>query len=197
MGLRAFFAFELDPGALGLLTAVREVYLDTDPSWAGEKWVSPENLHVTVAFMPSLPESEVERLVHDVSATLESSRTFDLVVDGVRAVPRMARTRMLWGTFARDDDPAVREIATIVTDAARGHMDPRMDHRFTPHVTLARARRQRPCRDTAIASASASILAADLGIRTVSVRSVTLFSSTLGPAGPTYEVLSRAPIGVD
>jgi 2'-5' RNA ligase len=193
MGVRAFFAFELDRRTAGLFDSAGHIYLDEDPAWVGEKWVPAENLHVTVGFMPSLPAQEADPLVHEVSLAVDGSLPFDLVAEGICVVPHPGRAKMLWGTFGQGDRTAA-EIAGIVADVAGAYLDHAPARRFVPHVTLVRARRPLPCLGQAISSASASILAADLELRTITVRSIALFSSTLGPAGPVYEVLSRTRI---
>ena len=64
-----------------------------------------------------------------------------------------------------------------------------------PHVTLVRARSPRRVHPDALAKATALVQAAGKepdGV--VSVRSVTLFSSTLRPAGPEYRELAVAEL---
>jgi 2'-5' RNA ligase len=66
---------------------------------------------------------------------------------------------------------------------------------FHPHVTLARARRPRTVPDAALLAASEVLTdPAALAATTMSVVCATLLSSTLGPAGPTYDTLGTIPL---
>jgi 2'-5' RNA ligase len=64
--------------------------------------------------------------------------------------------------------------------------------RFRPHVTLCRTRTARAAPQDALKAADAALHARGKeNDRSVSVRSATLYSSTLGPGGPSYAVLDR------
>ena len=193
--MRAFFAIELLEDPRDLLSEAASAFSDADPSWRAEKWVRADLLHVTLAFLPRLPEREVGRLVSEARADLASVAPFDLVLHGLRAVPSRGRARMLWASFVGPHGPC-RRLASSVADSAGPHLDAGAVRPFTPHVTLARARRPRPADPAALAAGEAVVLSGG-DARTVSVRAVTLFSSDLSGGGPTYTVLDEIPLARD
>jgi 2'-5' RNA ligase len=131
-------------------------------------------------------------MVDRLRAATSAVDNFDLRVAGVRAIPSVRRASTVWASL---DDPRSR--AALLADGIAQAVGLPADSRpFRPHVTLVRARRPRPLEPAAIALAqdvlSASGKEAD---RTVSVRSATVYSSTLGSSGPAYAPLATLHLG--
>jgi 2'-5' RNA ligase len=62
--------------------------------------------------------------------------------------------------------------------------------RYVPHITLGRAGRNAPPRS--LVRELAGLAEFDAG--SMLVDEITVFASKLGPEGPTYDVLARAPL---
>jgi 2'-5' RNA ligase len=93
---------------------------------------------------------------------------------------------MLWAAYG-DTDGLCAALASAAAHAATGFGTTPEDRAFVAHATLARSRSARPLQDVALRA----LAAAQEGVPTfVSVRSATLFSSTLTRTGPRYEPLS-------
>jgi 2'-5' RNA ligase len=176
-----------------MLAAVRNAVSDADPSWRTEKWVPARNLHITLAFIPDLPRSEIDHVLEATRSHVTGSRTFHLPFDRVRSTPRARRARMLWATFADPDGHGAR-LADAVRAAVSDHLAEEGPRAFRPHVTLCRARRPHAIAPAALDSASALLRAS---LESVSVSSATLYASTLGPGGPTYDPLGLVPLEDD
>ena len=188
---RVFLAIDPSPGVRGALAQLQQALRDGDPRWLGEKWVRPELLHVTVRFIGAMDDSDVSRLLGALRAGISEQRPFELALRGVRAMPDLRRASMLWATLGGDAEVLRRLCATVdgAVSAATG-IEP-VPRALRPHVTLARARRPHRLDRAAIDAASAYLGSCGKDPdRIVSVRSLTLYASTLGPAGPTY-----APLG--
>jgi 2'-5' RNA ligase len=154
--------------------------------------VAVDLLHVTLAFIGAVPDVQLPDLVARLSAAAASSEPFSLRVCGVRAVPSAGRASMIWATMDGGEDEA-RELSERLGLAANLTRDPRL---WRAHITLIRARRPRPADAAALGAAGAFLSAPGKEPeRTVSVRSATVFSSTLGRQGPVYEPLSRISLG--
>jgi 2'-5' RNA ligase len=195
MPARCFLAIDLEPPAVALLEGATRALLDAAPDWVGEKWVRPELLHVTLVYIGALPHSRVPDALADVGRACLGHPAHTLVLSRVRARPSSGRASMLW---ARLDGDAHRTaaLARDLADALEYSFGLRRDERaFVPHVTLARARAPRPIAPGALAAADAVLAAGKDLDGSVSVRSVTMYSSTLGPQGPHYEPLGSAPLG--
>lgn len=188
---RVFVAIELPEPARDLLDDALAAFLRAAPSWRDEKPVAARLFHVTLAFVGAVPDPALPALLERLRCAVRAFEPFALDVDGVRAVPSLHRATMVWASLAGDVD----EAAVLADAVARAADLPDTDRRFRPHVTLARARRPRRVERDAIAAAQAAL--SDPGKETdrvVSVRSVTVFSSTLGNGGPVYEPLAVLPL---
>jgi len=184
---RCFLAITLPAPALRALTEARAAFLEAAPAWAGEKWVRPELLHVTVAFFGAVPDARLDTLVAGLEAFTSVTRPFTLRLTGARAVPSQRRASMIWASLDGDVD-AVSAVRDHALAAAGCAADPR---RFSPHVTLARARGVRRVHHVALQAADRILSeAGKTAVGTMSVPSLTVFSSTLDGSGPSYRPLS-------
>lgn len=197
MTLRAFVAIELPDAARARLVTAGSSFVDADPAWSGEKWVTESNLHITLRFIGPLDEGDVPEVVSALRLVSDASRPFTLHMSRIQAVPSPSLARMLW-SVADGDVRACASIASHIADVLQPWAGEAERRPFRPHVTLARARRPRRVIPGALEEA-ARVLASDAapGERSVSVRSATLFSSSLGARGPTYESIARVPLGSD
>jgi 2'-5' RNA ligase len=191
---RCFIAVDLPPKTVRLLGAACSSLVEAAPAWAGEKWTRAENLHITLIFIGSVPHAAVGDVLADAARACAVHASFDLSLAGVRAVPSRGRARMLWATFQGQ----VAESSRLARDLGRT-LERRLgldapDRAFVPHVTLARARDHRVTPGEALIAAEEHIASGKPGDRTVSVRSVTLYSSTLRPDGPVYEPLGSVSL---
>lgn len=205
MPARCFLAIGLTPAVRGALRGARAAFVDEAPDWAGEKWVAPELLHATLKFIGPLPDAAVDEALEALSAAAVcASRANDpasaapgvrLRLDSVRAVPSSRRTGMLWATFTDPGGGAAR-LHRAVDDALSMSFGVAADERpFSPHATLLRTRRPRRAPDAALAAARSRLDSVPDRDRSMSVPSFTLLASTLGPGGPTYDVVGEVPLG--
>ena len=183
---RAFFAIALTPAITGALGDCRRACLDADPAWAGEKWVSPENLHVTLRFLGDIPESVLHRYAEAADTTLRCHAPYTLSIDRVRAVPRLQSASMIWAVPEAGADRTIR-LARLIEDVVVREGAAPETRRFSPHVTLCRARRPRHLAPDAARSMDAALEHVPVPHRSMSVREVMLYTSTLTPDGPVYD----------
>jgi RNA 2',3'-cyclic 3'-phosphodiesterase len=192
---RCFLAIELSRGVLRVLGEAERALVHAQDAWAREKWVRADLRHITVKFIGPLPDDAVPGVLAALTAAVRDHAPMRLRLSDVRAMPSSRRASMLWGVF--DGDVAGCAALAAVCDrvlAEQFGVDPE-PRGFRPHTTLARTRSARRLSATAIEAARAAIAAGKDADRTVSVRSVTLFSSTLHPNGPEYVVLGSVPLG--
>jgi 2'-5' RNA ligase len=195
--MRSFVAMELpEATADGLVAAGARIRV-LDPGWAGEKWVAPSALHVTLEFLGDRDASTLDALTARLRERLAALELVDWSLAGLRAVPSLRRASMLWAVPSREPG-GLREAAAIVRDAAAQLGIDVSDKPFVTHVTLVRARRSRRVDPDALSAAWIEA-SREVGGKTpfgiVSGREVTVFTSTLTRSGPVYEVWDRAPLG--
>jgi 2'-5' RNA ligase len=186
MPTRAFIAVAASPdirrAALKLADQLRHA--------AGEvKWVAPENLHWTLQFLGDVEQLEIPAVCTAVSTAVAELESFDLEARGAGAFPAADRPRTLWLGAGAGAQAMVALHGAIQKKLDRlGYRGER--RRYVPHITLGRAGRKGPPRP--LIRELAALAEYDGG--SMLVDEVTVYASRLGPEGPTYEVLARAPL---
>jgi len=191
---RAFFAIGLAPAITDVLQDCRLACAETDPSWAGEKWVSPENLHLTLRFLGDTEHAALRRYAEAVRVAVSGFSPYELGIGRVRVVPQTRSASMIWAVPEPGADRTTR-LAKMIDDAVAGEgavPDPR---RFSPHVTLCRARRPKRLRPDSVEAMDATLAGVPGSRTSMSVRTVMLYTSTLTPEGPVYERIAVMSLG--
>ena len=101
-------------------------------------WTSPEDWHLTLAFLGEVPAATVDRLGPRLEQTGARHRPFPLALAGAGAFPSAGDARVLWCGLA-GDRRALDDLATAVAAAATqaGATRPDAGRPFSPHLTLA------------------------------------------------------------
>jgi 2'-5' RNA ligase len=188
MPLRTFVAVTASPevrsAAIKLMSRLRGSAAAT-----GVKWVAPENLHWTLQFLGDVDERDIPEVCQAVATGAGECSAFDVEARGAGAFPSADRPRTLWigaGEGARE--MSVLHAAVERRLKKRGYRGE--ERRFVPHITLGRAGRKG--QPQSLAGELAELADYDAG--SMLVDEVTVYSSQLGPDGPTYDVLARAPL---
>lgn len=188
--VRCFTGIPLPVQISGPLVEACEAVRETDPSWRDEKWVPPQNLHVTLKFIGWLDEEVLDDLCSAVGGAVERRASFDLPFEGVVAVPTTRRCRMLWGSFL-DPNGCCTALAEAIEEAVLAFGVEPERRAFRAHATLVRARRPKPMGEGAL-DAAARLIASAPGF--MSVPSASLFTSRLTPHGPIYDQIGAWPL---
>jgi 2'-5' RNA ligase len=155
------------------------------------KWVEPHNLHITLKFLGDVHERQITEVCRAVAQGTAEVRGFELELRGAGAFPTAARPRTVWlGAGEGAEEMAVLHERIEAELAKLGF---RKEHRrFQTHLTIGRVRGGGP----GIADLGARLQQqADFPAGRMTVDKVTVFASTLTPAGPIYEVLGTARLG--
>jgi 2'-5' RNA ligase len=179
-----------DPARHALIEA-RGAILDADPSWAGEKWVEAANLHVTALFLGEVTDAGLHDAAAAALRAVADVTPYTLALDRVTATPSPRAASMLWAAPSAEDT-VTRALASRLASACAPMRTQESDRRFATHVTLCRARTRRGISPQALALASTALRTPDRST-SVSVREVTLFTSTLTRRGPVYEPYAVIP----
>jgi 2'-5' RNA ligase len=153
-------------------------------------WVPAPRVHVTLHFFGELQPRDVDRVGEALGGAVPAP-AFELRLGGGGTLPPSGRPRVLWLGFREGADALARVHAWIAPRVA-GLGQPDRHAAFTPHVTVARVRREgAPGLGQALRDAAARIPVPDARTR---VDAVTLFESRPSPKGPAYEPLARVPL---
>ncbi len=187
MPVRTFIAVNVSPEirqAAGKLAGLLR------PVAGDVKWVSPENLHWTMQFLGDVDELEIPAVCAAVSTAIVELEAFDLEARGAGAFPAADRPRTLW-LGAEAGAQAMVALHTAIQKKLNRLGYRGEQRRFVPHITLGRAGRKGSPRP--LVRELASLAEFDAG--SMLVDEVTVYASQLGPTGPSYEALARAPLG--
>jgi 2'-5' RNA ligase len=157
------------------------------------RWAPLEQLHLTLAFLASVPDRRLDDLVERVRAAASRRTPFATRVAGGGAFPDVARARVLYADLALDEGArsSLERLAAGARTAAATSGVEIDGQRFRPHVTVARLGRPTEV------SNWVRLLDAYLG-PTFTVDQVTLIASHLGEGPrrrPRYEVVETFPLG--
>ncbi|MCE5266380.1 MAG: RNA 2',3'-cyclic phosphodiesterase [Planctomycetaceae bacterium] len=185
--LRIFLAVEIT-AAIRARTA--ELIESLAATTADVKWVESHNLHVTLKFLGDVHEREIMDLCEAVEEGAAKVSPFALEIRGAGAFPTAARPRTVW-LGAGDGTEQMVVLHDRVEDAL-AELGYREEHRrFQTHLTIGRVRGGGP----GIAELGTQLQQhADFVAGRMTVDKVTVFASTLTPAGPVYDLLGTAPL---
>ena len=176
---RLFTGLEI-PADLGQALALKRGAL------RGSRWIEPSDYHITLRFLGDV-DAEVAEALHAALAEARPRAPFTLTLDGLASFGG-DKPRALLATVAPSADlTALQAEHERLARRAGAAPEPR---KFTPHVTLARLRRE----------ASAADVAAYLGERglfvplTFTVTRVALFSARDSTGGGPYVVEAAYPL---
>jgi 2'-5' RNA ligase len=184
--LRAFLALDFDTeGKAHLAAHLRHLRA---ASWASQvRWVSPENLHLTLRFLGEVTPAQAAQYANafrDGLSTLDDLDKLQLRVSGPSLFPSTARPRIIACLTA--SQPALNVLAALAESCALGVGLAAESRPFQGHITLGRLREQRPTERIALAEAPQAVLRPS---------AITLYRSRLHPGGPTYSPLATFSLG--
>ncbi len=181
---RCFVAVRLDDPLRRSLGAAIDAWRQ-DARTDGVRWVAPDALHVTLAFLGSVQPAGIADVLGVVERVAARHRPARLATGRLGAFHRPGSVRVLW--YGVDD--AGGTLSALASDLGQALGVQRAEP-FRAHVTLARARRREVDLRGWIEAAS---LAAPEG--TLPVERLELIRSHLGGGPARYETLGTFLLG--
>lgn len=156
-------------------------------------WTKLQNMHLTLKFLGDTPETLLPDVCRAVIKAAASVEPFEMHFAEVGAFPSLQRPQTLW-LGVREGAAEVAELHQAVDEKLLELRYPRERGRFTPHLTLGRARSGSPADFADLRRRMEEQQQFDAGLSIVD--EVLVYSSILDRVnGPSYEVLARAPLG--
>jgi 2'-5' RNA ligase len=132
--MRLFVAIKPADEVVDKLRPMQKRLIDTR---ADVRWVSPENLHITVKFFGEVEEHRVAELLERVQKAAAQVTAFPLETEGVNLFPEKGAARVIVSRVISPDQRIVKLHRLV--DSAAGGMGLAMDTRvLVPHLTLGR-----------------------------------------------------------
>jgi 2'-5' RNA ligase len=159
------------------------------PKSSDVKWVTANNIHLTVKFLGDTDEKLVPRIKTAMNETVAAFQPFESVMDRVGGFPNLMKPRVIWVGGSQPIEAAVRMAAEI--DRRMHELSFEKETRpFKAHLTLGRVREGRSI--SALATYLESFKLTPIPLK---LDRLVLFKSTLTPKGSIYEHLHEAKLG--
>ncbi len=156
----------------------------------GIRWVSAENLHLTVWFLGEVSDGRAGAVLDVLRPPLQEP-AFMLHLAGLGAFPPSGPPRVFWMGLSQGTDELAR-----LHDAIGARLLPwgfRAELRaYSAHLTLARVKEPPPSAARAVIRQLLRDTDADAG--RCRIEALTVFRSRTSPAGAAYEPLLRVPL---
>lgn len=185
--LRSFLAIEL-PATI--LKRIEEVQKDLKSSRADVRWVSPENIHLTLKFFGTIEESIIESIIKLTEGPVQGTLLFSLKIQGMGAFPSLKNPRVIWIGFQEGKEIVVAIQKQLEREFEKIGFQPE-NRPFHPHLTLGRMRSNRG-KDELVRGME-RYREEEFG--NFQVEKIVLFKSELRPTGPIYTPLREIRLG--
>lgn len=155
-------------------------------------WVRPEGIHLTLKFLGDAPVTQVDALAAALANAAAEHHCFKLSLEGVGCFPSTYRPRVLWIGVGGD----LRQLSALQASVEK-HISPLgyppEDRSFSPHLTLARARRGARPEEVAALGRAADTHSLKQAVAW-QVDAISLIRSRLDPGGAIYTQVGRAKL---
>ena len=176
---RLFIALPLEkPG----LKELEDIVSSLSQYSSSLKMVPLHQYHITLKFLGDTPESRINE-IRDGFRSL-SSGAINYRIRGIGAFPSVSAPSVIWAGI--DADPILKDLAQRVDDYTHSFGFPAEKRSFSPHLTLARIRREcnaPPALVKLINNSREKILGEG------TFRKLVLFESVLSKTGPSHNEL--------
>ena len=184
--IRTFIAIDLPESVLQAMARAQDTLRG---SRLDIRWVRKDGIHLTLKFLGNINRDDVEKIQAAIQQTTESFSPFTLKGLGLGVFPDMKRPRVVWAGISGDVE-VLRALQRDLESQLKRLGFPKEKRPFKGHLTLGRVKGRLD--RTKLSKALEGL--GGFETESFSVRSVTLFQSTLQPQGAVYSKLAEAPL---
>ena len=153
------------------------------------KWVAEGSFHVTLKFIGEVEESLAGKVAVKLAEAAKGVPPLGLSLEGMGAFPARGRPRVIWvGVREGEERGDLARLASRMDAALEPLGIPREGRRFSPHLTIGRAREP-------LKEADRERLLREFAAPAFLTSEVVLYQSLLQPGGPRYTVIKKFPLG--
>ncbi|PIU50773.1 RNA 2',3'-cyclic phosphodiesterase [Candidatus Desantisbacteria bacterium CG07_land_8_20_14_0_80_39_15] len=188
--IRIFIAIELMQEIKENLRGIQE---ELKKANADVKWVKPENIHLTLKFMGSVPAQQIPEIAGELKSGLVRMDPlgtgfgfFSVEIAKVGSFPEKGKPRVIWAGVESGSEDVIR-LQGKVEDSLKKFNFPGEDREYTPHLTVGRVK----------GPENIKVLQELLGVKSsvqfgrMLVEDVSIIRSDLKPDGPVYTTLEK------
>jgi len=186
--MRTFIAIELPKDIKNILGNIQN---ELKQSQADVKWVKPDNIHLTLKFLGEIQEDLVKKIQLVLEEIAQKNSSFSIYLASLGVFPKLQYPRVVW--IGLNNDQQILKIAKELEESLITIGIPAETRPFSSHITLGRSRSSSHRKELVekIESLNKNL---SLSLQEFRVSGITLFKSTLTPAGPIYEVIFTSPL---
>ncbi len=183
--MRAFIAVNLpETITKGLNSMQRQM----EKTKADVSWVRPKSLHLTLKFLGEIDNAQLAMLKENLPAVCGKHTRFGIDISCLGAFPDLAFPRIIWAGIGANADKLTALAVEIESALTAAGFAPEA-RPFAAHITLGRVRSNRGRKELSAALENIKGQPQTMQLA-FPVDSLTLYKSTLTPAGPLYETLA-------
>ncbi|MEA3327895.1 MAG: RNA 2',3'-cyclic phosphodiesterase [Chloroflexota bacterium] len=185
--MRTFIAVDFPPNIIEKIDGIIS-YFKTQLPERALKWVAAEQLHLTIKFIGELPDHKLSEIKSILTEAMGNHPVFKMGIKGLGMYPHVQKPRVVWlGITGKQ--PLI-ELHKILDQAlAKVGIKSERDN-FSPHLTIARVRRQTNQETVEEIGKTLSQFKVD-SLGTIEVQQIRLYQSKLTPQGPIYTSLLK------
>jgi 2'-5' RNA ligase len=186
MLLRCFIAIEIPES---IKKSIAEIIDSLKESGPDVKWVSDQNIHITLQFLGETKESlipDIKEALHKILATYSP---FYIKIAGVGCFPSGRRPRVIW--VGMEEPQTLINLYKDINEEMAKFGYQKDERGFTPHVTIGRVK---PNRNTGELLRRLDEIRA-IRFSDFEVQGIRLMKSELKPSGAIYHSLAEIPFG--
>lgn len=182
---RIFIGVEL-PGQLR--SELFKVSKELKASIEDSRWVALDNIHLTLKFLGSITEEQLDDIETALLAKAAAFKRFSFACGALGAFPNQKRARVLWAGI-EGGARAFVELSELVDAALEPVGFARDEKPFKPHITLARLNPPK-----SIEHALKMVSEASYQGRSIPLEGITIFQSHLKATGVEYTSRAFIPL---
>lgn len=185
--IRSFIAVELGSA---VAHRANEVIKKLKTTGADIRWAALNQFHLTLKFLGNIDATDIVPISRLLQTVVRDFKPIELGFSGVGVFPDREHPKTIW-LGVREGLEELTQLQAAIEDALKKELGFSKERRkFSPHITLGRVEQSTP--ELVALLPELENHEGDV----VDVDEVALFSSHLGPKGPTYEVLAYAVLGL-
>ena len=175
---RIFIAIPLQDTVTDRLSQVQKEYPELPA-----KWVKPENLHITLAFLGNRSDEEIGEICSTIKEIAQNHSPFTLIFKNIVYGPPEKTPRMIWAT-----GNTTTEFTLLVKEIQQALLESKTT--ITLHITLARINQWELQK---ISEEEQLNVSKEINIK-VPVESIVVMESRLKRGGAEYTILQEATL---
>ena len=161
------------------------------PDLPGARWVTPDQFHLTLAFLGDVPDLDLAPVCRAVAEVAGRFPRLTLNLQSLGAFPDAARARTVWVGLAGPDQDGLLALQAGIATAVAALGYPAEGDQFIPHITLGRLKVNKEAPE-GVERQVAHFRTWSAG--NFEAAQVVTYASTLAPEGPAYMTLATSPL---